>query len=474
MAWNLTGTPVRGAGGEAGGPAGRQVSDALSVTEAVMRAKASLETLVLTVEGEVSQFKDSPAYKGVYFPLADGSSVIDCMIWRNRYRECGIELRPGMRIRVNGRFTVYPAKGRMQFEVYRIEPAGEGDLRARVAQLARRLQAEGLMDPSRKLAVPPFCHRVVVITSPHGKVKDDVARTLRRRNPVVELQYCSVNVEGATAAAQMVDALRVAAAAAPDAILLVRGGGSYEALMPFNDEGLARAIAACPVPVVTGIGHEPDTTIADMVADLRRSTPTAAAEAVAPAASDLLSEIDSGFARMCVAMRRRLADASQRLEASASRPVLSSPRAALIGPRAMQLDMASDRLTAAIPNALAHASAALRTSTARIAALGPGVVARRTAELDIRASRLRSCSSRMLEVPRRQLGVYAASLDALSPLAVIARGYAMALDEQGHVVSSARSVHAGDSLSVRVADGVVDCTVDGVRDVGRWGGTGVG
>lgn len=483
MAWNLTATvdEYRGPGRE--GAADRPA--ALTVSEALARAKGALENMTLVVEGEVSQFKDSPAYKAVYFPLADRGGVMDCMMWRNRYAASGVQLRPGLKVRLTGRFSVYPAKGRMQFEIFRLELAGEGDLRERVARLARKLEAEGLMDPARKRAVPSFCQRVVVITSPHGKVKDDVARTLRRRNPLVELQYCPVTVEGASAAVQMIEALRVAEQAAPDAILLVRGGGSYEDLMPFNDEGLARAVAACRIPVVTGIGHEPDTTICDMVADRRASTPTAAAESVAPAAEELTAVLASQAHRMTAALERSVLGHRRRLEGLAERPVLARPVQAFVEPRAQRLDFAHDRLVGALPDVvqtrareLAHVQrrlkealpdmlaareAALGASSQRLLVAGPHVSSQARQRLTAAYTRFAALPTHMFEAPRRQLAVAAGRLEALSPLAVIARGYAMALDDEGNVVSTVESVRAGDAMSVRVSDGFIDCTVQDAR-----------
>ncbi len=470
MPWNLTGTsgeargrrPYAGSGAAPAQPSG--TSGALSVSEALSRAKGALEGMVLVVEGEVSQFRDSPAYKAVYFPLADPGGVMDCMMWRNRYAAAGVELRPGLRVRLTGRFSVYPAKGRMQFEVFKLEPAGEGDLRERVARLARKLQAEGLMDPARKPPVPAFCQRVAVVTSPHGKVKDDVARTLRRRNPMVELLYCAVPVEGAAAAAQMAQALRVAEAARPDVILLVRGGGSYEDLMPFNDEGLARAVAACRVPVVTGIGHEPDTTICDMVAARRASTPTAAAESVAPAASELLAGLDATWRRAGEALRRDLAARGRVLDVLAARPALADPLRTLVEQRRERLDFAHDRLVGALPDMVEARRSETARAALRLAAAARRLCPLRAAGLDGAAKRLHALGAcGLLAGPARGLAVAAGRLEALSPLAVIARGYAMALDGEGRVVSSVARAASGDALTVRVSDGELDCRVEGVR-----------
>lgn len=502
MAWNLTGTTHdlrsssragagRGtypseAGGVLGGDSGEgagagSAPRALTVSEAMGFAKGALEARTLVVEGEVSEFNDKPGYKAAYFTIADATSPMSCMMWRNRYMASGIELRVGERVRVTGRFTVYVPKGRMQFEVFSLAPAGEGDLRQRVDRLARKLEAEGLMDPARKRQVPAFCQRVAVVTSPRGKAVHDVIRTLRRRNPLVELLVCGVAVEGADAPAQIVEGLRVAAEARPDAILLVRGGGSYEDLMPFNDERVARAVAACPVPVVTGIGHEPDTTICDMVGDLRRSTPTAAAESVAPAREELEALLAGQASRLAGSLAKSLDARARALEALASRPVMSRPLEGIVGrasadldlaqdrlaraipdmldARRSQLDLACERLARAIPDAVAARRVACETSRDRLLRAGRTLTTPATARADLDAHRLTSLAESLLAAPRRSLAVQAGRLDALSPLAVIARGYALATDDGGHVVSSVAQVSPGQRVDVRVSDGRIACEV---------------
>ena len=478
MAWNLTGTARDARASQ--GDAGARMSDAalgatseadeihpegsgaraLTVSEAMACAKSALEERVLTVEGEVSEFNDKPGYKAAYFTVADASCPMACMMWRTSYLKSGVGLRVGTRVRVTGRFTVYAPKGRMQFQVLRLAPAGEGDLRQRVDRLARRLEAEGLMDPAYKRPIPAFCTRVAVVTSPRGKAVHDVIRTLRRRNPLVELLVCGVAVEGASAPAEIEQGLLTAAAARPDAILLVRGGGSYEDLMPFNDEGVARAVAACPVPVVTGIGHEPDTTICDMVADLRRSTPTAAAESVAPAREELLAELDAQATRLASALRGELDRHRRALDALAARPVLARPVTALLEARARDLDLAQDRLVRAIPDALASRRSGLQDAATRLAREAARLTRVSRAELTQRARRLSAAGEGLLSGPRRTLAVQAGRLDALSPLAVIARGYALATDKAGHVVSSVDAVVPGERVDVRVADGSLACRVE--------------
>ena len=252
----------------------------LSISEALDVAKGSLEKLKLRVLGEVSEVNVKPGYANAYFTLKDETGTLPCQMWHDRFEKCGITLEVGMMVELVGRFSLYPKKGRMHFQVFAISVAGEGMLRQQVAMLQRKLEAEGLMAPERKVPVPAYPMKIGVVTSPRGDAIHDVLRTTRRRFPLAHIYVAGVPVEGARAPEYIVEGMRACFRARVEVILLVRGGGSYEDLMPFNDEQLARAIVKCPIPVVTGIGHEPDTTIADLVGDLRASTPTGAAEAV--------------------------------------------------------------------------------------------------------------------------------------------------------------------------------------------------
>jgi exodeoxyribonuclease VII large subunit len=244
---------------------------------------------------------------------------MDVIVWRGTYQSSGIQLRDGIQVVLAGTFDVYTGSGRLSFIAKSIEPVGEGLLRQQVEALARKLNAEGLMDDAAKRRIPRFCQRVAVVTSLSGAVIDDVKRTLRRRNPLVELMCVGCAVQGQGAPETIIRALKVAEAARPEAILLVRGGGSFEDLMTFNDEALARAIAASGVPIVTGIGHEPDTTIADMVADRRCSTPTAAAESIAPAIDEIVQAIEGRRQRMGSALAKMLYEDASSLTNNANR-----------------------------------------------------------------------------------------------------------------------------------------------------------
>lgn len=408
-------------------------------------AKRALEGLTLRVVGEVSEFTDRPGYKAVYFTLGDGSSVMPCLMWRDAFDASACPLRSGMLVEAAGSMTVYAPKGRMQFQVRSLTAAGEGFLRLQVAALARKLEAEGLMREERKRAVPPYPDRIGLVTSPRGKAVHDVLRTLRRRYPAAELVVAGVAVEGAGATAAIVEGMRAVGAAGVDVVILCRGGGSYEDLMPFNDEAVARAVVACPVPVVTGIGHEPDTCIADMVADLRASTPTAAAEAVAPATDEVAARFHSAGALLARGLRHAVQRAARRLATVEGRRVLADPRSLLLLP-AQRLDLAAQGLGRALP---------ARVATERERA---GVAARA----------LPRAATVALERHRERAALMAARLEDLSPLGILARGYAVCYDESGsRVVRSARDVVPGDRIRVRLHEGSAGCRIEDIEMEGE-------
>lgn len=416
---------------------------ALSVTEAMAWARRTLEGVPLRVIGEVSEATDRSGYKAVYFTLCDGSSVMSCLMWRDVFAASGIPLREGMLVEVTGILTVYAPKGRMQFQVRTLQAAGEGALRLQVAALARRLEAEGLMGAERRRPLPEFPDRIALVTSPRGKAVHDVIRTLRRRYPVAELLIAGVAVEGATAVASIVEGLRAASASGADVIILARGGGSYEDLMPFNDEAVARAVVACPVPVVTGIGHEPDTSIADMVSDFRASTPTAAAEAVAPSCGEVTARLTDRRRLLARALSGSVRAAERRVAVLRSHAVFRDRRA-LTAMAAQRLDAAA----AGLPRAL------------------PGRIARDGTRLDAAAVRIRSAVERAVERAGSSLGLTGSRLEDLSPLGILARGYAVCYSEAGDVVRASSTLDPGDHVVVRLHAGAAGCLVEDVRNEG--------
>ena len=426
----------------------------ISVSEAVGRAKGAVGSLgTIVVSGEVSGCRGRNARSGhCYFQLKDEISTMDVSVWSRVYDASGVEIRDGLRLQVMGKFDVYGPTGKLSLSASRVALEGEGLLRQQVAALAKRLEAEGLMAAERKLPIPAFCSRVCVVTSLSGDVIEDVKRTLARRNPLVAIDVVGCAVQGDGAAETIIRALNVAAAAKPDAILLVRGGGSFENLMCFNDEALARTIAACPVPVITGIGHEPDTSIADMVASRRCSTPTAAAESVAPAmdqlaqlteqrASRLSAAMDNALAGECalidgfahrlgLSAEQRLTLERERIEALASHACLTSPMA-IVESRALDLDRTEERLHAA----------------------GPRLINRAREATEANASRLTGIGKRMLDPYGRKTEALASTLIALSPMAVLKRGYAIVRDDEGHVVSRSAQLTVGERVTLTLGEG---------------------
>lgn len=436
---------------------------ALTVSEAMGLARRTLEGLSLRVIGEVSEATDKPGYKAVYFTLCDGPSVMSCLIWRDAYEASGVALRVGMQVEVTGTLTVYAPKGRMQFQVRRLSAAGEGVLRMQVAAVARALEAEGLMRPERKRELPPFPGRIGLVTSPRGKAVHDVLRTLRRRFPSAEVLLAGVAVEGSEAVNDIVAAIEaVGKAPRVEVVIVARGGGSYEDLMPFNDERVARAIARCPVPVVTGIGHEPDTTIADMVADLRASTPTAAAESAAPDSEEVSGRLVALGRLLGGALLHARQGTAHRLALLARSRVLSDPRTLLAQP-SQRVDMAADSLARALPARLALDCARLSAVSTAFARLGPRLLVRHAAECALATAGLERGSQLLLERSRGAVASAAARLEDLSPLGILGRGYAVCYAEDGRtVIRSAKELAPGGHVRIRVHEGAAACTVDSV------------
>ncbi len=466
---------------ESTGWEGKAEPEPLTVSGAMALAKGALENVTVKLVGEVSEVSNKAGYKAVYFTVKDQKASLPCMMWLNRYRACGVELDVGALVELTGRFTLYAPKGRMNFDVFSVSLAGEGNLRMQVANLARKLYVEGLTDEARKRPVPANIQVVGLVTSPRGDAVHDVLRTLRRRWPLARVLVAGVPVEGARAPQELVRGIDCVSRAGAEAVLLVRGGGSYEDLMPFNDEGLARAIAACPVPVVTGIGHEPDTTIADLVADVRASTPTGAAEAVSPSSAELSGNLVARARAIHDGLIRRLDRSRVAVDRVATRPVFKDS-SYLLGTDMQTIDFLSERLVRTEPARIARerdsvdALAArlaralpanternrveLASLTVRMRAAGAGIAQRDEARLETLSGRLASQGKSLVAPFAHEVGLAASRLNDLSPLAVIARGYAIARTDDGAVVKNIGQAPVGSKVAVQVSDGTFSCTVD--------------
>lgn len=438
--------------------------EALSVGAALALAKHQLEGISVRIVGEVSEVSNKPGYAAVYFTLKDKdqNASLPCLMWMNRFKQAGVDIRVGAVVDITGRFSLYPAKGRMNFDVSTIALAGEGDIRMKMAQLAKKLEAEGLMRPEAKRPLPRLPQRIGLVTSPRGAAVYDVLRTLRRRYPLADVLVAGVPVEGKDAPAHLMAGLDGVVAAGAEVVLLVRGGGSFEDLMPFNDEALARRIASLPVPIVTGIGHEPDTSIADMVADLRASTPTAAAEAVAPQSSDIQAALDGMARRMGFAESALASSAEKRLSALAASPIFTDPMA-LLRDDAQRLDEASRRLEGALPGSLAKSRSLLASARMSLLKESPRLLGSRAVRLTEARTALKAAGPALVTPFKERTAVMAAGLEGLSPLAVLSRGYAAAFSDDGAVISSIHSVSRGDAVNVQVSDGLIECRAEGVR-----------
>lgn len=437
---------------------GTDQQSVLSVTAAMSMAKGALENIVVTIEGEVSELSNKPGYKAVYFTIKDNSSALPCMMWQNRFAAAGIDIQIGSLVQLTGRFSLYMAKGRMNFDVFSISLAGEGKLRKLVADLAKKLQAEGLMDRSKKLPLPNMPEKIGLVTSPRGAAVHDVLRTLRRRYPVADVLLAGVPVEGKDAPKYLMQGIQTVIDNGAEVVLLVRGGGSFEDLMPFNDESLARYIASTGIPIVTGIGHEPDNSIADMVADLRTSTPTASAEAVAPSLLEIGAAIDSLKHRLSAAEVAEITRDRNALDRYAMHPIFREPER-LFSNESQSLDDLSLRLSSSIPKTIDSSKAALTLASVSLKSSMARAFSGEASELVNMRTRMLGLGNTILNPYSSSMKLEASRLEDLSPLGVISRGYAICKDANG-IVKSISQTDAGQYLSVTFSDGVLDCTVN--------------
>ena len=368
----------------------------------------------VAVRGELSNYKIYPSGHH-YFTLKDQEGALRCVMFRGQASRLRFRPENGMKAVASGRITVFPRDGAYQLYCDSLIPEGVGDLAVAFQQLKEKLWKEGLFDPAHKKPLPPYPEKIAIVTSGAGAAVHDMIRILRRRYPIARVILLPVRVQGAEAPPEIVGAIRYADRwKIGDVIITGRGGGSMEDLWAFNEEVVARAIYASGIPVISAVGHEPDVTIADFAADLRAATPSNAAELAVPDQNDVAGQLKQLSSRMEQAMTRRLGELSSKLEQ-------------LSGNRALQNPM--------------------------------NYVEDRRVLLDYQRTRLAHGLSGALSRERQRFARLAASLDAMSPLKVLARGYAIPQREDGTVVRSKEEVAAGDSLRLRVADGEIPCIV---------------
>lgn len=367
------------------------------------------------IRGELSNYKIYPSGHH-YFTLKDSESSLRCVMFKSSASKLRFRPESGMGVTAFGRVSVFPRDGAYQLYCTDLMPEGVGDLQVAYEQLKAKLAAEGLFDPKHKKKLPPFPKRIAIITSSAGAAVHDMIRILGQRWPMTKVVLLPVRVQGVEAPPEIVGAIRYANRHnVADLIITGRGGGSIEDLWAFNDERVARAIYESELPVISAVGHEPDVTIADYVADVRASTPSNAAELAVPNLRDIRELLDNLSIRRTQAMHKKISTLESKLDELKKRKVLQTPMAYVDSKRA-ELDYMKDKFIAA----------ADRSNSAK----------------------------------RREFVRLAASLDAMSPLKVLGRGYAIAADDKGQLVRSVSNIKPDDKIRLNVSDGVIKCRVE--------------
>jgi len=414
----------------------------------------------LWIEGEISNFS-RPASGHWYFTLKDRDSQVRCAMFRGRNALLRFTPADGQRVLARARVTLFEPRGEYQLQVEHLEDSGVGALRREYERLKARLEAEGLFDASKKRPLPTVPSCIGVITSPTGAAIRDILNILGRRFPAARVVIYPTAVQGRDAVPQLLEAIALASARNECEVLIVaRGGGSIEDLWAFNDEAVARALRVTPMPVVTGIGHEVDFTIADFVADLRAPTPSGAAELVVPDGATWRAGFARVAQRLLQAIRRQLRNDSDYLVAMRRRLALAHPGQRL-RQNAQRLDELEQRLGSRVQLLLADRRHRLQTLSTRLARISPAAhlqrIAHRHATLE---TRLHRALAQQLDTLRQTLTTLARTLDAVSPLATLDRGFALVTRvSDGVLLRDAKAVTAGDLIDARLAKGRVRAKV---------------
>jgi exodeoxyribonuclease VII large subunit len=414
----------------------------------------------LWIEAEISNFA-RPSSGHWYFSLKDTTAQVRCAMFRQRNLMCAFTARDGQKVLVRARIGLYEPRGEYQLIVDHMEDAGLGALQRQFEELSAKLAAEGLFAAERKRSLPGIPKRIGIITSPTGAAVRDILHVLARRFPAVAILIYPVPVQGAQAAAEIVAALQAAGRRNEcDVLILARGGGSLEDLWAFNDERLARAIVASTIPVITGIGHEIDFTIADFAADVRAPTPSAAAELVVPDAEEWLNSFVRLGARLQRGMRRRLEEHRERLRWLTGRAALASPVARL-GAQAQRLDELEQCLVRALRRRLQEHRERLRWLTGRAALASPATrLSQQSLRLKNLTDRLNRAWRHALDSRHEKLLPLVRTLNAISPLATLERGYAIVSIEGGAILRDAVDAKAGGIIEARLARGRIRAKVE--------------
>jgi len=438
-----------------------------TVGELAMRIKAQLEDQfpAVWVEGEISNLR-IPSSGHAYFTLKDDTAQLRCVLFRGRGRRVAFQPEDGMQVLAFGGLDVYLARGEYQLVVELLEPKGVGALQLAFEQLKRRLEAEGLFDAARKRPLPPFPRTIGIVTSPTGAAIRDMLHVIDRRFADLRILITPVRVQGEEAPGEIVAALRdLQAVEDLDVIIVGRGGGSIEDLWAFNDERVARAIAGCRVPVISGVGHETDFTIADFVADLRAPTPSADAEAVVQEKLQVARALVSLYEALKQAMASRLERDRERVEVLGKRRVLTDAARALRD-LYRRVDELTSRLTRAVRGSERQATHRLSLARNALRSLNPVArIANGTVLLAQLRGRLASAAVHSVKVSQHRFDAAVGRLDSLSPLAVLGRGYSLTrLLPSGVIVRSAAQTRPGDAIEILLHQGAVEARVERLKE----------
>jgi exodeoxyribonuclease VII large subunit len=413
----------------------------------------------LWLEAEISNLA-RPGSGHWYFSLKDAAAQVRCCMFRQRNMLCTFAPKDGQKVLVRARIGLYEPRGEYQLIIDHMEDSGLGALKRQFEELSAKLAAEGLFAPERKRPLPMIPKRIGVITSPTGAAIRDILHVLARRFSAVPVLIYPVSVQGAAAAAEIVAAVRLAGRRADcDVLILARGGGSLEDLWAFNDETLARTIVASPIPIVSGIGHEIDFTIADFAADVRAPTPSAAAEIAVPDGEEWLASLARLAQRLQRGLRRRVEVQGERLRWLIGRAALVSP-AARLSQQTQRLDELEQRMSRALRQILADRRALLGERRSRLWQLSPMARLRSAAarQADLFA-KLRAAALACLHRSRERLAPLVRTLNAVSPLATLGRGYAIVSGENGGILRNAEDAAPGTIIEARLAVGRIRAKV---------------
>lgn len=399
------------------------IQNALSVTQVneYIRAMMDNDRLLtnIAVRGEISNYKVYPSGHH-YFTLKDGEGALKCVMFRGNATRLKFRPDNGMQVIAIGRISIYPRDGAYQLYCNALALDGVGDLYVAFEQLKAKLAAQGLFDPDHKKPIPKFPKVIGIVTSSAGAAVHDMLRILRKRYPLTKVLLLPVRVQGAEAPAEIAAAIRYANChKLADLLIVGRGGGSIEDLWAFNDELVAHAIYDSEIPIISAVGHEPDVTISDFVADLRAATPSNAAELAVPDQEALLQGLDNALLSISTALGRQLKSARKQLQMLSSSPSLQGPTVYLT---------------------------------------------QRRKDLDLLKSRLIAVQNSIVSRERRRFVTYTAKLDAMSPLKVFSRGYAMTQNAGGEVVRSVRQIATGDTINIRLSDGNLRAAVTHIEE----------